>query len=145
MTCTLCALGRVLGSRGWSRNGVVAALSGLPVSRQLTARLGTGRKSLCSTTHRSRSGVAASWEPAWGGSGAFAVPTIHWAEPEGPRMHVSTAVLCPASKLTPRMRLSKGSHGKSRLGTDPHACFTLQMLGWRPCRDHDESQSSPAP
>lgn len=49
---TLCAPGSVLESRGWSRNGFVAPLSGLPVSRQLTAQLGTGCKSLCSATHR---------------------------------------------------------------------------------------------
>ena len=64
------------------------------------------------------------------------------ALPEEPQVRDFTALLCPTSTLTPRMRLSKDSHSKSRLGIDP----SMQASPSRPQRprhDHDESQGSP--
>ena len=49
------------------------------------------------------------------------------ALPEEPQVRDFTALLCPTSTLTPRMRLSEDSRGKSRLGIDPlHAGLTFQ-------------------
>ena len=62
--------------------------------------------------------------------GGIRLPAIHWALPEEPRVRVFLALLSPTSTLIPRMRLSKDSHGKSRLGIEPpNVGFTFQTPG----------------
>lgn len=63
---------------------------------------------------------------------------------EEPQVRDFTALLCPASTLTQRMRLSEDSHGKSRLGIDRSMqASPSRPQGRRPRHDRDDSQGSP--